>query len=249
MTFLRLLVIALIVGVAVTACGGTATPTATPEPPTASPEPATQPATPTPAPTDTPAPTATPAPPTPTPAPPTPTAEPSGVVNAEPSLNLRATPSTDGKLLGTIPSAAKIGVIGRSADNEWLRVRTTDVGEGWVKSEFVDLSMPIGTLPEVPLSGTASATSSAASASPTVDSISATVATPSTASPSTPAEPVALPARRPRRRPPTPKSTSTWTPCWPGGTIDWVMSNLAAPPRREARWSWSLPTTVRSASR
>ena len=92
---------------------------------------------------------ATPPTATPTPQPPTPTPAPEGVVNADPSLNLRSGPGTSFDLLASLPLKAKVSLIGRTNDGEWVKVTSTQFGEGWVKTEFLDLNIAAASIPVV----------------------------------------------------------------------------------------------------
>ena len=49
-----------------------------------------------------------------------------------------APPSPSAALRIVLPCGTALEVAG--PDNGWLRVRTSEFGEGWVKSEFVDLT-------------------------------------------------------------------------------------------------------------
>jgi hypothetical protein len=52
-------------------------------------------------------------------------------------LRLRKGPSTRTKILGTLTFGAPLMVIGRTADNAWLQVRTAEGLVGWVSAEYV----------------------------------------------------------------------------------------------------------------
>jgi hypothetical protein len=158
-----LCMIAIFIAVAFVGCGRAATPTATPAPTpnavapqespasAASPTGASTPEGPAPTATATLAPTDTPAPPTATPAPPTPTPELIAIVNGDPSLNLRSGPGTTFKSLAMIPLKAKVKLTGRGADSTWVKIKSDDFGEGWVKAEFLDFpaSITAQSLPQV----------------------------------------------------------------------------------------------------
>jgi hypothetical protein len=189
----------LLLSFALVSCGETPTPT--PEP-TATPEPATE----TPAPTATPEPaTPTPTPqPTATPEPPTPTPAPEGVVNAEPSLNLRAGASTSFDILASLPTGTRVTMLERNADATWVRVRSQEFGEGWVAAEYLDKTFEVSNLPiaaEQPTPTAQAAPAEVASPTPTANTVA----------------------------PPPPTATIAWpaTP-GPGGDIDEYLNALKA---------------------
>lgn len=98
--------------------------------------------TPTPVPTDTPA-----VPPTPTDTPmPTPTPTPQAIVSID-DLNYRAGPGIAYASLGRLPRGYQLEVRKRLADNSWLRVCCLNDQEGWVASQYVDLSVDINLIP------------------------------------------------------------------------------------------------------
>ncbi len=145
----RLLGAALLLCLALSACGTeqapTATPTAshTPSPTltaTASP---TSPPTATPTATDTPTATATP---TASPSPsPTPTVF--ARVRAERYVNLRAGPSTDFLVLAALAPATGLQIIGQNADASWRQVRGADGLEGWVSAALLATEIPATATP------------------------------------------------------------------------------------------------------
>jgi len=144
MKHLLFFVAIVLIGISLVGCGEVATPSPTPEPPTETltpepPEPPTSTATSEP-PTPTSVPTATPEPPTPTPLP-------EGVVNADPSLNLRAGSATSFEILASMPTDTKVIVLERAEDGTWLKVTSDEFGEGWVAAEFVDLSTQAEAIP------------------------------------------------------------------------------------------------------
>jgi len=197
----------LLVCFALVSCGEAPTPT--PEP-TATLAPATD----TPAP-EPPTPTTTPAPPTPTPEPtatpepPTPTPAPEGVVNAEPSLNLRAGASTSFDVLASLPTGTRVTMLERSADSTWVKVRSQEFGEGWVAAEYLDKTSEVTSLPIA-----AEQPTPPAPATPTEAAGAASVA--DTPAPPMPTATIALPA----------------TP-GPGGDIDEYLTALKAGPHNE----------------
>ena len=137
----------------------TARPTFTPDPPaTATPLPTNTPSpippTPThtvtllpttpPLPTDTSTPVATNTPvPPPTP---TSTVMPVGVTIAD-NLNFRAGPSTAYASLGKLPKGTRLEIRTRLADSSWLRACCFQDQEGWVATQFVELNVPLDSVP------------------------------------------------------------------------------------------------------
>jgi uncharacterized protein YgiM (DUF1202 family) len=109
-------------------------------------------------------PTDTPMAPTATPLPPTATPEPVAIVNADPTLNLRSGPGTTFKSLASIPIKAKVKPESRSADNQWIKIKSDEFGEGWVKAEFLDFpaNLSAQALPLATEAATAAATPAAA---------------------------------------------------------------------------------------
>jgi len=97
----------------------------------------------TPAPTNTPVPTNTPIPATATS---TPTPKPQGIAKID-DLNVRAGPSTQYSVLGTLDLGAKVEVRTRLADSSWVRVCCYKDQEGWVSLQYLDLSVPVDKIP------------------------------------------------------------------------------------------------------
>src|SRR5689334_22361304 len=52
-------------------------------------------------------------------------------------LRVHAAPALDSETITFLDPAAPVKIIGRTADKEWLQVRTADDSEGWVVSEFM----------------------------------------------------------------------------------------------------------------
>ncbi len=126
----------------------TLTPTGTPTPaPTRSPEPS-----------DTAGPTLTftaspTAPPTQTPSL-TPTPSPNAQVAAgRGGLRLRASPGEDGAILNSLDEFTPLIVLGRTADNVWLRVVTPGQESGWVMARFVELRVQPDLIPVIDIQG------------------------------------------------------------------------------------------------
>ena len=107
-------------------------------------------------PTFTPTPTITPTPtltPTPTPTPlPTYVAEIIGEL-----VNLRSGPGSDYEVLTIIPLGDEVELVGKTADGEWILVRTNEGQEGWIYRELLqpetDAKMAVLTPPPTPTPG------------------------------------------------------------------------------------------------
>ncbi len=149
-------VIALMVLVlALSACGASATAT-----PTAKPTAAVSPAAP---------PTAalppTPVPPTPvppTPAPPTPTPVPPQATTKQ-VVNVRQGPGTQFSIAGKMPQNTSAVILGKNEDAKWYQVAFPDVAHpAWVASAFVTTTGTIDSLPVVAVAPPATATPGAA---------------------------------------------------------------------------------------
>jgi len=69
-----------------------------------------------------------------------------GTVASTGNLNLRAVPSTDGRVVASLPAQSALVVLGRTQAGDWLRVRTP-AGDGWVLASFVVLDGDPATLP------------------------------------------------------------------------------------------------------
>ncbi len=65
------------------------------------------------------------------------------------SLNLRSGPDANATVLGTLAQGDWAYVMGRNADNTWVKIRTLAGVEGWVSSGNVDMDVLIGELPIV----------------------------------------------------------------------------------------------------
>src|SRR5690606_30055544 len=77
----------------------------------------------------------------------TPTESNGEVIRMATTLNLRAAPSPTGAVIAELTSGTPLIVLGRTANDGWLKVRITDGQEGWVASGYVKLSMELDTLP------------------------------------------------------------------------------------------------------
>jgi hypothetical protein len=95
-------------------------------------------------PTDTPMPTN---PPTLT-VTPSPTPVPSGQVAEERGgLRIRIEPDTDSWVLGNLPAGTTVSIIGRTGDNAWLEVATTDGTTGWVWGSYLEQTGDLAGVP------------------------------------------------------------------------------------------------------
>lgn len=113
------------------------TATATLLPPTSTPMPAP--------PTDTPAPTAT-GTLVPTPQPTATPAAPTARVTAD-ILNARAEPNTDSEILTKLQQGTMLPVVGRNIAGDWVLITLSDGTEAWLSADWVELSVPIDSLP------------------------------------------------------------------------------------------------------
>jgi uncharacterized protein YgiM (DUF1202 family) len=69
------------------------------------------------------------------------------------TLNLRETPASDGTVIVELAGATPLIVTGRTRDNAWLQVQTTDGQAGWVSAAFVELDVALDSLPIVGFEG------------------------------------------------------------------------------------------------
>lgn len=58
-------------------------------------------------------------------------------------LRLRAQPSTNAAIMTTLPELTPLDIIGRTADNAWLQVRTPNNSVGWVMQQFVQVHIDL----------------------------------------------------------------------------------------------------------
>jgi hypothetical protein len=63
--------------------------------------------------------------------------------------NVRAGPGTDFAIVGALTQGAQAAVLGRNDAADWLRIQTPQ-GEGWIFTTLVEVSVPVGDLPEEP---------------------------------------------------------------------------------------------------
>jgi uncharacterized protein YgiM (DUF1202 family) len=62
-------------------------------------------------------------------------------------LNLRSGPGFNYPLTGTVYQGLQVNAVGRNANSTWLKVRLSDGQEGWIGTQYVQLTIPIGNLP------------------------------------------------------------------------------------------------------
>jgi uncharacterized protein YraI len=72
-------------------------------------------------------------------------APPWGVVQT-PVLNVRSGPGTDFEVITTVPQGRMITLIGRTADNSWVKIISSGV-EGWATTLHIAASGPVSVLP------------------------------------------------------------------------------------------------------
>jgi uncharacterized protein YgiM (DUF1202 family) len=70
-----------------------------------------------------------------------------GRTNATDGLNVRATPSSRGARLGQLRHRARVEVLGRNQNSDWLQIRYRN-RTGWVSAEFI-VGIDVNTLPLV----------------------------------------------------------------------------------------------------
>ncbi len=93
--------------------------------------------------------------------------EPNGeVIRMATTLNLRATPAPTGAVIAELTSGTPLIVLGRTINDTWLKVRTTDGQEGWVASGYVKFSVDQESLPILAPDGVAVTPSSAPGTKP-----------------------------------------------------------------------------------
>lgn len=61
------------------------------------------------------------------------------VVNMWEMLNIRSVPADDGAVVGELTGRTPLFVIGRTRDNRWYQVQTSEGISGWVASAFIEL--------------------------------------------------------------------------------------------------------------
>lgn len=62
-------------------------------------------------------------------------------------IRVRRTPDLNGEILLFLDQITPLQAVGRSGDDEWLQVLTTESILGWIQTRFVELSAPLDSLP------------------------------------------------------------------------------------------------------
>ena len=137
-------------------------------------------------------------------------------------LRLRQSPGTAGTVIAFLPAQMTMHLIGRTADNIWVQVITSDHQQGWVMTQF--LILYIG-LDRIPVTGTAvdappsTGTQPAGLVGPTtIAYIPTQVPSPTSTSPPTPSNtppPTATPVPTATPLPPSPTPLPTTPPTQP----------------------------------
>jgi hypothetical protein len=78
----------------------------------------------------------------------TPADAPVAVVKLDP-LSVRRGPSTDAALIARARSGDTFTVLGRSADDAWVKVCCVAEAPAWLATKFVEVSVPVASLPVV----------------------------------------------------------------------------------------------------
>ena len=76
----------------------------------------------------------------------TPADIPSAIVKFDP-LSVRRGPSTDSSLIALAAIGDVFTVLGRSADDAWVKVCCVSEAPAWLATDFVELSVPLASLP------------------------------------------------------------------------------------------------------
>lgn len=63
------------------------------------------------------------------------------------ALNMRSGPGTDFPVITALRAGTVVGMIGRTADNSWIQVRTADNATGWVSGAYLIPTTPYSGLP------------------------------------------------------------------------------------------------------
>lgn len=68
------------------------------------------------------------------------------------SLRVRAAPNTNAAILDRLNRGDTVQVVGRNATNDWLQILLPrdPNARGWISAAYVELGVPIGTLPLAP---------------------------------------------------------------------------------------------------
>lgn len=88
---------------------------------------------------------------TPTPPPsPTPTPLPATIRVRADVLNVRKAPSTNADIVAKLQQGTMLPVVARTPAGDWLLIRLGSGEQAWVSSEWVEVSVPIASLPVAP---------------------------------------------------------------------------------------------------
>lgn len=72
------------------------------------------------------------------------------VISMSSTLRLRDQPTTiNSTILAELTGGTALTVIGRTANNQWLQVRTADGLTGWAVADYIDLKVALSTIPVV----------------------------------------------------------------------------------------------------
>jgi uncharacterized protein YraI len=71
----------------------------------------------------------------------------------EDPLNLRSGPGTTYRVLRQLANGDKLQVTGRTAASDWLAVATADGEAGWVKTDYLTVTVSVGTIPVKEVTG------------------------------------------------------------------------------------------------
>jgi uncharacterized protein YraI len=69
------------------------------------------------------------------------------VVGQGGGVNLRAIPSTNGTVLTTLPEFTTLDILGKTADNAWLQVKSPSGITGWVWAAYIQVNIDLGAIP------------------------------------------------------------------------------------------------------
>jgi uncharacterized protein YraI len=64
-------------------------------------------------------------------------------------LRMRSGPGTDYEVLTLLAEGQEVDVLGRDETGGWLKISLDSGEEGWVAAEFIDVGVPVETLPIV----------------------------------------------------------------------------------------------------
>jgi uncharacterized protein YraI len=61
-------------------------------------------------------------------------------------LRLRESPGTSGEIVAMLTADTSLNIIGRTGDNAWVQVTLADGRNGWVASQYLDISIDLNTV-------------------------------------------------------------------------------------------------------